>query len=341
MSRRKTAVLISIYSGIFLVPLRFLLFSLTAMLQPHVLRYFAEVARTGSLRVTADQQQIAPSALSRQVNQLEKFLDTKLFIRSTKGMQLTEIGRELLSFVEENDRNIDGLLQRIEDIDQLRRASVRIASVEGTTISFLPAVMARFSRGFPGIRYEVVVSNTNDIADRVAAGDSEIGIAFNCPSRDDLILRARIPQPLQLVGRPDNPALKRRSIHFADMASLKLALPTRQFTIRRIIEQSLRRKKMAGTIALESNSLMLIRQVITQTDLLTCMPEIVFENEVKSGVVSTCAVADRLAQAVTLDVMTRHGHTLSGEARRFMSILLEVAKEKTQSQISHAHHLVL
>ncbi|MBM3375157.1 MAG: LysR family transcriptional regulator [Betaproteobacteria bacterium] len=311
------------------------------MLQPNVLRYFAEVARTGSLRVTADQQQIAPSALSRQINQLEKFLDTKLFIRSTKGMQLTEIGRELLSFVEENNRNIDALVQRIEDIDHLRRASVRIASVEGTTISFLPAVMARFSRGFPGIRYEVVVSNTHDVADRVAAGDSEIGIAFNCPSRDDLILRARIPQPLHLIGRSDNPALRRRSISLAEMASLKLALPTRQFSIRRIIEQSLRTTNLVGTIALETNSLMLIRQVITQTDLLTCMPEFVFENEVRSNVVSTCAVEDRLAQAVTLDVVTRHGHTLSGEARRFLSILLEAAKEKTQTQLSHAQHLVL
>jgi len=218
---------------------------------------------------------------------------------------------------------------------------VRIASVEGTTISFLPAVMARFSRGFPGIRYEVVVSNTHDVADRVAAGDSEIGIAFNCPSRDDLILRARIPQPLHLIGRSDNPALRRRSISLAEMASLKLALPTRQFSIRRIIEQSLRTTNLVGTIALETNSLMLIRQVITQTDLLTCMPEFVFENEVRSNVVSTCAVEDRLAQAVTLDVVTRHGHTLSGEARRFLSILLEAAKEKTQTQLSHAQHLVL
>lgn len=308
------------------------------MLQPHVLRYFAEVARTGSLRVTADQQEIAPSALSRQINQLEKFLDTKLFIRSTKGMQLTEIGRELYIFVEENNRSIDALLQRIEDIDRLRRGSVCIAVVEGAIISFLPTVMSRFSSGFPGIRLEVVVCGTNDVADRVGSGDSEIGIAFNCPSRDDLILRARIPQPLQLVGRPDHPALRRESISFADMASLRLALPTRQFSVRRIIEQSLRAHRIEGTIALESNSLLLIRQVITQTELLTCMPEIVFENEVKANAVSTCAVQDRLAQAATLDVVSRHGHNLSGEARRFMTVLLEVAKEKAYR---HAQHLVL
>ena len=45
------------------------------MLQPHALKYFAEVARHGSLRMAADLQEIAPSALSRQITQLEKFLD--------------------------------------------------------------------------------------------------------------------------------------------------------------------------------------------------------------------------------------------------------------------------
>lgn len=65
------------------------------MLQPHALKYFAEVARHGSLRMAADLQEIAPSALSRQITQLEKFLDAKLFKRTAKGMQLTEVGLEL------------------------------------------------------------------------------------------------------------------------------------------------------------------------------------------------------------------------------------------------------
>jgi DNA-binding transcriptional LysR family regulator len=303
------------------------------MLQSHFLRHFAEVARTGSLRVTAEEQEIAPSALSRQINQLEKFLDTKLFIRSAKGMKLTEVGRELYMFVEENDRSIDTLLQRIEDIDQLRRGAVCVAAVEGVTMSFLPTVMARFSAGFPSVRLEVVICSTNDLADRVSSGQSEIGIAFNCPSRDDLVLRARIPQPLQLVGRPNHPALRRRSISFADMTSLKLALPTRQFSVRRIIEQCLQAHRIEETIALESNSLLMLRQVITQTDMLTCMPGIVFENEVKANAVSTCAIQDKIAQTATVDIVTKPDRTMSGDARRFMEVLLVAAEERRIQQI--------
>jgi DNA-binding transcriptional LysR family regulator len=308
------------------------------MLQPHVLRHFAELARTGSLRVTADLQEIAPSALSRQINQLEKFLDTKLFIRSTKGMQLTEVGRELYMFIEENNRSIDALLQRIEDIDQVHNESINIAAVEGVSISFLPAVMARFSTEYPGTRLNVIVCGTRDVINRVSNGDNEIGIAFNCPSRDDLVLRARIPQPLYLVGRANHPALRRESIGFADITRLRLVLPTRRFNVRRIIEESLRTYQIDGNIAIESDSLLIIRQLITQTELITCMPKIVFEKEVETNTVSTCPIEDRLAQSATVDIVARHERILSPQARRFMEILLEAAKEKT---VRHPRYLTL
>lgn len=300
------------------------------MLQSHVLRHFAEVARTGSLRVTADQQEIAPSALSRQINQLEKFLDTKLFIRSTKGMQLTEVGRELYLYIEENNKSIDALLQRIEDIDELRHGSVRIATIEGAIISFLPALMARFTDGFPGIRFEVVVCGSNDVADRVGSGDSEIGIAFNCPSRDDLLLRARIPQPIQLVAHKSHPVLKRSSLCFSEMKNLRFALPTRQFGIRRIIEQALRAHNIEGAIAFESDSLQLIKRVIAQTDMVTCMPDIVFEQEVADQALVARPIQDRACAATTIDIVTTHGRALTGAARRFMMILLEAGKEKAK-----------
>jgi DNA-binding transcriptional LysR family regulator len=302
------------------------------MLQPHVLRHFAEVARSGSLRVTADQHEIAPSALSRQINQLEKFLDTKLFIRSAKGMHLTEVGKELYIYIEENNRNIDALLQRIEDIDELRHGAVRIASVEGATISFLPDLMARFSEGFPGIRFEVVVGGSNDVADRVGSGDSEIGIAFNCPSRDDLVLRTRIPQPLHLVGHRHHPAVQKSLAAFSDLSGLRLALPTRQFGIRRLIEQALRLHQVEGHIAFESDSLLLIKQIVSQTDMVTCLPEIVFEREVSNNRLSACPITDRLCSAASIDIVTPHGRALSGAARQFLGILTDAAKDKINRQ---------
>lgn len=300
------------------------------MLQPQALRYFAEVARSGSLRGTAEQHNIAPSALSRQINQLESFLDTKLFVRSVKGMQLTAVGIELCTYIEENKRSIDSLLHRIEDIDQLRHGTVRIASVEGAAISFLPDLIAQFSEEFPGIKFKVVVEGSNDIADRVGNGDHEIGITFNCPSRDDLVLRSRIPQPIFLVGHWEHVAVQRKLAAFQDLANLRLALPTRQFGIRSLIEQALRLNHVEGNIAFESDSLLLIKQMVSATDMVTCLPEIVFEREMRSQRLSACPITDQLCRAASLDIVTPKGRTLSGAARRFLRALINAAKDKAR-----------
>jgi DNA-binding transcriptional LysR family regulator len=170
------------------------------------------------------------------------------------------------------------------------------------------------------------------VADRVGSGDSEIGIAFNCPSRDDLVLKARIPQPLHLVGHRHHPALQRNMAAFDHLAGLRLALPTRQFGIRRLIEQALRAHRVEGHIAFESDSLLLIKQIVAQTDMVTCLPEIVFEREVSNNRLAACPIADRLCSAASIDIVTPHGRALSGAARQFLNILTETAREKISRQ---------
>jgi len=61
------------------------------------LRYFSAVATLGSLNKAANRLNIAQSALSRRMAQLEYDLNVKLFSRSTSGIELTAEGRRLLS----------------------------------------------------------------------------------------------------------------------------------------------------------------------------------------------------------------------------------------------------
>jgi DNA-binding transcriptional LysR family regulator len=298
------------------------------MLQTHTLKYFADVARHGSLRMAADLQEIAPSALSRQITQLEKFLDAKLFERTAKGMQLTEVGRELYLFVEENNRSVDALLQRIEDIDELRHGVVRISTIEGATTSLLPDALAKFSASFPGIKFEVIVCGSNDVAQRVGRGESEIGLAFNCPSKDDVILQARISQPLNLVARPDHPVLQGGATTFSNLKGLQFALPNLRFGIRRLIDQTLRASKTDISVAFESDSLQLIKQFVSQTDMVTCLPKIVFERELLNGSLAASQLKDPLCSSASVDIITQQSRAPSGAARKFLAMLLEIANTK-------------
>jgi DNA-binding transcriptional LysR family regulator len=66
------------------------------LIQPQSLKYFAEVARTGSLRQASETFFVAPSAISKQISNLERELGAALFDRSPRGVVLTLAGQLLL-----------------------------------------------------------------------------------------------------------------------------------------------------------------------------------------------------------------------------------------------------
>ena len=79
------------------------------------LRYFLEVARTGSVNQAAQRLYVAASAVSRQLGKLEDSLGVVLFERQARGMTLTEAGTRLLAHASAHDA------QALELVDKLRR----------------------------------------------------------------------------------------------------------------------------------------------------------------------------------------------------------------------------
>lgn len=96
------------------------------------LRYFVSIAETGSFTKSALQNNIAQSALSRRVRDLEADLGVQLFYRNGRGVLLTEVGETFLA-------RARGILA---DMESLRQELVRSAGVlEGTvTLGVPPSV---------------------------------------------------------------------------------------------------------------------------------------------------------------------------------------------------------
>ena len=64
-------------------------------MQIRALQVFVELARSDSIRQAAQRCNLAPTAVSRQIDRLEYFFRTELIDRSAAGIRLTEAGRLL------------------------------------------------------------------------------------------------------------------------------------------------------------------------------------------------------------------------------------------------------
>ncbi|MCV9938342.1 LysR family transcriptional regulator [Boseaceae bacterium BT-24-1] len=296
------------------------------MIQSQAVVYFAEVVGTGSLRKAAENLLITPSAISRQIANLEGELGAPLFNRSSRGMVLTDAGSALLRFVEESSTSIHKLRTTIDGLGNLSRGSVRLAVVEATTSDFLPRVLAGFSHDHPNIHFDVQVCGTHEIADHVSADRADIGLAFNVLGRDDLTLHSRMAQPLQIICRAGHSLAGRTKMSMSDLGDTPVALPARSFGIRYLVDQAAARAKCDLNIRYEADSLQLIKSIACASDVIAFMPPLTFESERAAGILHSIHLSDVASERSSVDVVTSRYRDLSSAARAFLSRILGAIK---------------
>lgn len=301
--------------------------TLDGVLHPQALRLFAGVARSGSLRLAADTVATVPSAISRRMTQIESQLGVVLFHRSSRGMTLTEAGAALLEHVEESERRADALRQRLSDLTELRIGTVRLAVVEGVTSEFLPQVIAKYRRVHPGIEFRTTVCGTSDIPELLLSRRCEIALSFNAPSRDDLILQARLPQPLQLVCATDHPLRGGRPLLMKSLDGTACALPAKNFGIRRLIDKAAAKAGIRLRVMLETDSLQLIKNTVAATDLVSFMPPITFARELTIGSLAAIDIKGAAFERASIEVLTSRGQLLSQAGKSFLGHLVEAARK--------------
>jgi DNA-binding transcriptional LysR family regulator len=89
-------------------------------MQLTALRYFHETARLGSIRKAAEALSVTPSAISRQIANLEHDLRAPLFERSVHGMRLTAAGDLLARQTHRTFLDLDRVRSSVDVLRALR-----------------------------------------------------------------------------------------------------------------------------------------------------------------------------------------------------------------------------
>ena len=175
------------------------------------MRYFVEVARSGSVNQAAARLFVASSAVSRQIAKLEDSLGTPLFERHARGMALTPAGERLLSearVVLDRREHLIGVASSLE-----RRVENRlvVAIDELYPEHALGALFADFARHFPFVELELLFPLMEDVSRMVQSGAADLGVMWRqevLPT--ELGFQTIGWVPLKLVCGRDHPLAKAR-----------------------------------------------------------------------------------------------------------------------------------
>jgi DNA-binding transcriptional LysR family regulator len=183
------------------------------------LRTFCSVARTGSFTETARRLGITQSAVSLQLQKLEREFGAHLVDRSRHPVGLTPAGEALLTEGELILLRYDSALEAVH------RASGEVAGTLRLTASTIPAeyllprLLVGFVRLYPAVVPELSVSDSAGVYERLAEGSAAFG--FTGARRDDLGL-AHEPFAEDDIVMVALPGLAPASVGLSGLASLPL-----------------------------------------------------------------------------------------------------------------------
>lgn len=151
---------------------------MTAMIDVDQLRTFIAIAETGSFTKAADVVHKTQSAVSMQMKRLEERLQKPIFARDGRASRLTEDGERLLDYAR---RIVKLNLEAIAAFAGPELAgSVRLGVPDDYADRYLPEIMARFSRAYPGVELTVICEPTSDLLERIELNELDLAIITTC-----------------------------------------------------------------------------------------------------------------------------------------------------------------
>jgi LysR family transcriptional regulator, positive regulator for ilvC len=141
------------------------------------LKIFCTLAQQLHFGRAAESCHISPSALSRNIKQLEDDLSIQLFERDNRSVALTQDGKQFLHFAREMLQQWETYQESIlSQADQLRGQLSIYCSVTAS-YSFLYEILTEFRKQHPGIAIKLHTGDPAQSIERVLAGQEDIAIA--------------------------------------------------------------------------------------------------------------------------------------------------------------------
>ncbi|GAA4215414.1 DNA-binding transcriptional LysR family regulator [Sagittula marina] len=228
------------------------------------LRHFIEVAQLGSFRAAADKLHVAPSAVSKQIKNLEFALDVELFRRDRGrgGLELTEAGEILVRRCASVVNELTIAQDEIHQLQGLQRGHLRLGVNEVLASDLLPGILRDMSYNHPGLQFTIVVENSREIFTRMQDGDIDIALGYNFPPSPEIETLATLKRRTYVVTALDHPMARLRSVRLKDIEGEKMIFPDHSIPIRHLLEDAFTQSNVTVREVLNTNSFTLLRQMV-------------------------------------------------------------------------------
>ena len=163
-------------------------------------RYFAMLAQTLNFSETANHFGVPSSSVSRRIKDLEAELGAALFIRTTRSVSLTDIGKVYFREIKRALQSIDLADEMVKAQSSVPTGNVRITAMPGYAELYVFPALQRLRSLYPEIMFDM---NVTDKVLNLSNNDADIAIRAAAELPDQVVARRLGEHRFILVASSD------------------------------------------------------------------------------------------------------------------------------------------
>lgn len=182
------------------------------------LQAFAAIAEFGSAQRAADAIGLTQPAVTHLVADLEEFLQCPLFHRHARGMRMTDMGRELLPFVQRSLATLEAGTQFVAFRQSSGHSIVRVGAIQGAVCGLLVRALPAFGSWKPEILVQLQEANAAESSALISNREVDLMLCRE-PSvwPEGWEFGELMPDRLVIVAGPGHPLVRKRGLRLPDL----------------------------------------------------------------------------------------------------------------------------
>jgi DNA-binding transcriptional LysR family regulator len=279
------------------------------------LRYFEAVVRHRHFTNAADELHVAQSALSHQIQKLERELGVELLRRTTRSVQATEAGDLVAARARSVLAETEALKGEIDELRGLVRGHVTVGAMLFGGELDIPAILAQFTSTFPDVEIGLREGTAQRMVEMLADGRVDVTFALEAAAPPDELERLELSsEELAVAMSPDHALARDGPLALKALAGSRMIAFQRGSSTRQVVDAALAGAGVQPRIALEANDFALVRSLVARGIGLAILPRSFLERP--GAPISFRSLAPPLRMQVVL--WWRRGRRLSPAARAFV-----------------------
>lgn len=273
-----------------------------------------------SFSETAQLNFVTQSAVSQQINALEKKYDDVLFIRGKGRFDLTPIGKILYDKAKQILQIYSSIQNEVMMSKNVVSGKIKISTIYSIGLHELPPLVKKFMKEYKQVNLHIEYARMNKVVQDVISGSVDMGIVAYPKKDNNIEITPFKKDQLVCIVSEKHPLAAKKSIHIEELNNENFVSFDKDIPTAKAVQKMFKEKAIKVKSKMSFDNIETIKRAVEIDTGLSIVPRITVQRELEQGVLKVLEFED-LNWERPLGIITRSGKDMQSIVKLLVDFL--------------------